>query len=451
MAHSPKKKIESASNTTSSKFESQTTSRPVRTKSNGSRIRLLALLAILIPLAGYTYVHRTYTSAISKIQKSLAVWENERAIQEIKSIENQFGQTGETSFLTARAYRHLGDGNGFRRKTESAKQLGFPLKKINNEVLLLQAQLGMLANVESQMGKIMQEPDTEFEEAATALVYSLLTKQDFTAVVAFLAIWEKNEPKSPWVPLFGSMLALSRRDWKLAQSLLEPAVQANPEFVPFYLHLGSAYSGQLESEKAANAFRRYLQSMPGDPETILKYSVALNKLGKPEEALSQLAPLLESGKANTEMQLQAAKIYLETNQSQKCIDVLSRAASLWPEDVAMASTLSQAYQQLGNEEAAERYAKIADAGQPDVQSVDGTLFKLISNPEKTAEECYQLGHILLHKQSRENGISWLETALRIDPNYLPAHQDLALYYTRTGQTNLAAIHQRFIQQNQKSP
>jgi hypothetical protein len=124
---------------------------------------------------------------------------------------------------------------------------------------------------------------------------------------------------------------------------------------------------------------------------------------------------------------------------------------LWPEDVPIASALSQAYAQLGDEEAANRFAAIAEEGQKAVEGVDAKFFALIRSPQRTAQECYELGHLLLHKQSRENGVFWLEAALQLDPLHLPSHRDMALFYDLTDQPQLAAVHHRFLNQPTSNP
>jgi tetratricopeptide (TPR) repeat protein len=174
----------------------------------------------------------------------------------------------------------------------------------------------------------------------------------------------------------------------------------------------------------------------------------LRKLGKAEQALARIETILSisdpSKPIQPSLRLQIAKLYLDVDESQKVIDTLSGLAKLWPEDVEIASTLSQAYQRQGDEPMSASYAAIADSGQKQTVLADGMLFELLNNPNRTAEQCYALGHLLLHKKSRENGIYWLEAALKLDEKFAPAHQDLALYYDRTEQPQYAAIHRRYL-------
>jgi tetratricopeptide (TPR) repeat protein len=211
-----------------------------------------------------------------------------------------------------------------------------------------------------------------------------------------------------------------------------------------YGQLGVAYLRSREHEKVIAPVRRYLASVPEDLDALSTLSNALLSLDRGDEVIELLTPLVESGKATIVMRLILARLYQTREEWSKVIDTLSSVAILWPEDVSIANILSQAHQALGNEQDAVRYSKIAQDGQPDVQSIDQRLSRILSGQDKTAEKHYELGHVFLHKQSREDGFQWLTSALTLDATYLPAHEDLVIYFNRNNQPELAARHQRYI-------
>jgi hypothetical protein len=57
---------------------------------------------------------------------------------------------------------------------------------------------------------------------------------------------------------------------------------------------------------------------------------------------------------------------------------------------------------------------------------------------------YEMGHLLLHYSSREEGRVWLQSALMQNPGILQAHQDLEQYFTRTGDSAMALYHRSII-------
>ena len=396
--------------------------------------RLPILIAVLLALAFFAWRQSSYRQKLQSVETNLTAFENPKALEEIRSLESTFGKSAQLHLLAARAHRQADEPQAFLKEIELAKQLGAAPKEIDAEVLLEQAQSGRLKDTPGAIGKWLEDHPEDFESGARALVLGLFKQQSFTPAVAFLNAWESQNPNSPAIPLLRSMLHISKREWKLALNQLEPALEKNPTYVPLYLQAATAYDGEQNFPKAEKALDRYLQSIPNDRDAWLKYSEVLRKLGKSPLALDLLYKHVPPESRTPSLQLQLAKLLLDAEHLQPTIDSLSRLSQLWPEDIEIASTMSQAYQRLGDDIQAKRYAQIAQEGQQATGEVDKLLFELLNNPNRSAEDCFRLGHILLHKQSRENGLYWLGAALQINPNYEPAKQDLALYNQRAKQS-----------------
>ncbi len=412
------------------------------------RLRLPFLLGLLAIVSVYAWQRMQFQRDIGSVESLLQSEENGKAIAALESLKARFGERADLRHMLARAYRQSGKKEPFERQLELAQGLGLRSETVQAERFLFEAQLGAFESLESRVADFMVSNDRRFDDAARSLVFGLLRNQNTEAVERFLPLWENQSPSAAWIPTFRGMMRLGRRDWKNALLELEPALEKHPDFLPLYLQAGMAYQGDQQFERAEAMLDRYLQSQPDSAEGLLSYSEVLRKLGKAELALGRIETILPISDPSKPIQpalrLQIAKLYLDVDESQKVIDTLSGLAKLWPEDVEIASTLSQAYQRLGDEPRSASYAAIADSGQKQTVLADGMLFELLSNPNRTAEQCYALGHLLLHKKSRENGIYWLEAALKLDEKFAPAHQDLALYYDRTEQPQYAAIHRRYL-------
>jgi len=416
-----------------------------------SRLRLCALLVVLAIVGFYAWRTYRYGGSIRLVQKQLLLEENRQAIGILEELKTRFGDSAQIRLLLAQATRQLGQKEAFDRHLELGQSLGLSSETVQSEKLLFSAQLGQLESSESKIAQYMESHPESFDSAARSLVFGLLRNQNVEAANRFLPLWQSQSPDSPWIPTFRSMMLLVRRDWKNALVEIEPAIAKHPGFVPLYLQAGIAYQGDQQFEQAERMLDRYLQSQPDNADALLRYSEVLRKLGRAPEALEQIDKSI--GKLSDpdpmrsiqhSLRLQIAKLYLDVDQNQKVVDTLEGLSKQWPEDVEIASTLSQAYQRLGDEQRASSFSAIADSGQKQTVLADRMLFQLLSDPNRTAQQCYELGHLLLHKQSRENGVYWLEVALQLDERFVPAHEDLALYYDRIGQPQLAAVHQRYL-------
>lgn len=401
---------------------------PTTTRQN--HWRLGALLICLLLLALYAWKQNAYRQSINNIEALLTNFDNEQAIRQIQKLQQSSGDSPYLRLLHARALRQSDNQNAFLKQIENSKQLGDPPTELESELLLQQAQTGSLKDPITAISTWLETHPQDFENGAHALVLGLLKQQKFDLAISFLNAWNTQNPNSPWVPLFRSMLHISKREWKLAIDLLEPSLTSHPDFVPNYLQAATAYDGLQDFSKAEQALARYLQSVPNDQDAWLKYSESLRKLGKPDIALQQLQLKVAPKDRSPSLQLQIAKLLLDNDANQQAIESLTPLSKIWPEDIEIASTMSQAYQRLGDPSQSQYYANIADQGQKETQIIDRLLFELLSNPNRSAEDCYKLGHLLLHKQSRENGLYWLGAALQINPKFEPAIQDIALYQQR---------------------
>jgi Tfp pilus assembly protein PilF len=58
---------------------------------------------------------------------------------------------------------------------------------------------------------------------------------------------------------------------------------------------------------------------------------------------------------------------------------------------------------------------------------------------------YETAMIYLHGGYLEEGVRWLKSCLKVDPNYGPAHKVLATYYQRTGDLGRSHYHMQMYQ------
>ncbi|MFO0011690.1 MAG: tetratricopeptide repeat protein [Planctomycetota bacterium] len=415
------------------------------------KTRLYVLIAIFIALFGVALPRWFYQTKISQVKQALGRQDNRLALQRVDQLERWFGANAESSLLAARAYRRLADLSAFQRKIDRAKGLKGDPAWVRHEENLKDASLGLVSGLPSKFDAMLKERPEDFEETADAILQGLLLQQDIDNALKVLVVWESQSPDSPGVPLYHGVLALRRRDWKMARDRLEPAFERHPNFVPYLLQLGITYSGLREDQLAADRLERYLAHMPSDTNASIKYADVLTRLGRGEDALKVLESLISAGNGSIDIRLQAGQLYLDQQKPDRTLELLAKSARAWPEDAALASAMSRAYALKGDDEKASLYADIASKNQKELEKADSMYFALMGKPTCTADECYELGHLLLHKQSRENGIYWLEAALRLDPSHQGAHRDMAHFYRQSDQPRLAQVHRSYLKPETEPP
>jgi hypothetical protein len=55
-----------------------------------------------------------------------------------------------------------------------------------------------------------------------------------------------------------------------------------------------------------------------------------------------------------------------------------------------------------------------------------------------------MGQLMLRNGEPREGVLWLESALRVDPAFAPAHKALAEHFEKAKQPERAAGHRRFL-------
>lgn len=311
--------------------------------------------------------------------------------------------------------------------------------------MLRDAQLGFMGNeVFEKLTPLLEGTEVEFEEVASAIVYGYLDGNRIDQVIPMLKIWQSQYPKSVWIPYFYGMLAQYKRDYRKSLDAFDEAKKLNPEFVPLYRQLGFSHQTLQEHEKAIEYFELYRTKVPNDLEVTSNLVTSLVSVDRKKDALALIEPLIESNQATIAMRQNLATIHLDNEEPQKAIDVLGNTASLWPDDVTTANLLSRANQMLGNDEAAGKFSAVAEAGQAELQTIDSRIGQLQNPSLDNAENNYQIGHILLHRKSREEGVQWLKIAIGRDPNFVKAYEDLVIYFSRTNQTELASQYQSVV-------
>jgi tetratricopeptide (TPR) repeat protein len=112
--------------------------------------------------------------------------------------------------------------------------------------------------------------------------------------------------------------------------------------------------------------------------------------------------------------------------------LLQAALTANPSESSACYHLVQCYQRQGDEASASKYQEQFDRIERDqkrlVALTNETKDALPSNPAL----CCELGEICLRLGIKDRGVYWLNTALRLDGRYWPAHEQLLRFYEGLG-------------------
>ncbi|MFO0843001.1 MAG: hypothetical protein U0797_11500 [Gemmataceae bacterium] len=139
--------------------------------------------------------------------------------------------------------------------------------------------------------------------------------------------------------------------------------------------------------------------------------------------------------------LERARVALDLRRLADAEADLRKAAALAPDDYQVNYQLALCLRRRGKAEEADAAQKKADRITADQKLMFELSEQLQARPYD-ADVRSQIGQLMLRNGETREGVLWLESALRADPGFAPAHKALAEHFERANQPELAARHRR---------
>ncbi len=412
------------------------------------RIRLAVLLVILVGLGIFAWRYHQKNNDVRAIISLLENEDSIKAIDEIRELEKKWGRSGESSFLRGRAYRYLGDVEQSSRALAQSLNEGYDAARLQHEQLLLDVQYLKPDVTEATAREILASYQADMDENGTALIRGLLRINNIFNAHAVISIWNHEEPDSSRLKYLTGLVAERINEFEKAKEMFVASYESNPNYTPVWLELGMAYWRNTEPEKAYEFFDKYYQRNPSDLVAEAGRIESLLAMGKYQEVDQFFAsydkPLDVSGRAR----IFRAQAYQGLEKYDRVIELLEPVIAVWPRDIAANEMLAVAYQQAGREEDASKSAEKFREGNEQQFDIR-RLREEISKDFQNASLHYQLGHLLLHLYSRNEGFDELQIALQLDETIRPVHEDLAYYYSAIGDVSNAEAHKQYLSSEPK--
>ncbi len=205
--------------------------------------------------------------------------------------------------------------------------------------------------------------------------------------------------------LGNALLSLNRPEAALAK--LQHAISLDPQSRDTHFDLANILSRLDRNEEAAAHYRTALELDPDEPEAITNFGALLRRMGMLRESVEMLRKAVRLAPQSPRTHSNLGVSLLESGASEEGIKELREALRLHP-------GLPQALYNLSN--------ALAETGQTEEAILH--LETLLAVTKPTAELVSNLG--VLHARAGNNlrAVEETERALRIDPDYAPARENL---------------------------
>ncbi len=226
------------------------------------------------------------------------------------------------------------------------------------------------------------------------------------------------------------------------------AVQAEPDNERARFRLAENLTITGPPEEAAEQYQWLRRRRAEDAAVQLGLARAWRQMGRLEEARQLLDDILRRQPQRAAALTERGRLAREAGQVQEAADWLRRAVDLVPHDREALYNLWLCLKECGPEEEARQCYKRFERADADLKRLGFLAKEVLRQPRDPALR-YEGGLLFLRNHQEEEGVRWLHQALRLDPGYRPAHQALADYYQRLGQSKTAELHRRLAQTGRK--
>jgi predicted Zn-dependent protease len=378
--------------------------------------------------------HREALAAIDRRDFKLALNHLERCREAWPTI-------GEIAFLTARTARRAGEFKVAERLINEAERLGWAEQAIFLERALQLAQQGGFAEAEPYLLMCVRDDHADSNLILEVIAPYYANAFSVAKASEMLAIWIRREPNHP-TPfiLKGDISKRLGRKTDTLTSYQEACRLApdNPEARDRFADALVATKGFREAIEHLDWLIQHGHAHRG---VYLNLARCRAVLGEEAEARLILDRLYQEYAHDAQVLSERASFELDAGNPREAETWFVRAAELEPNDFPICFNYARCLEQLGKADEARKYRDRCKQIEESLRRME-KLMQAISARPRDPELRREAGTIMIQNGKVQEGIRWLETALKQDPNHGPTHAALADHYLLTGDTARADFHRR---------
>lgn len=412
------------------------------------------LLFLVLALAWPAYRYNVFYHRLAIAQNDMALGHIDEAIRKLETEFQNQPLNGEVAYWLAVAHRRAGHIGKFNEFIELAKKFKYSPDEVDRQILLSWLQSGETNDgIERQADKLIETADKysggrldlfidEFYEAR-----SLGFLANFRLVDAEVTLdhWIEVRPQS----IHARMLRANVKERQLSRfQATEKEYQDILKIDPGNLEARVQFARLLLfNQQIPDAVTQYeicLESAPDDVRVQLGLAECEYRDGKKLDAAKDRLEKLLAQDQLADDRARTLLLLGEIARSQGKYELVIRYLT---EATELSSTLgaapfrsiSSAYANLQRRSDAEKYLAIANR-KTDQQERLGRLMEAIIHDPNNADLRFQQGEMFSEKNNQDQAEIWWKMAVRFDPKHLPAHTNLAEYYSKRNDRKLADFH-----------
>jgi tetratricopeptide (TPR) repeat protein len=404
---------------------------------------LLALIGGGVGMAGFqlwaNYHLRAARSAVEH-------YHDTEAMEHLAAYIRARPEDGEGLLLSARVARRLEAFEQAEQFLNTYRSLYGEDDNLILERVLLRAATGDVDEISRFAKKLVEQDSSASSLILEAFVHGYLYMYRLDEASYCLKLWLDREPDNPQAHWYQGLRYEQGGHTQEALTSYRRAVEIDAERDDARQHWAAILVQMRQSEEALPHLEYVAQRHPENLTVQVNLARCQDDRGQQAAAVEILDRILADHPDYPPAVAERGRLAYQAGQMSEAEKWLRRAATLQPGDRQTHYLLSQCLLRRGKSEESKqvdaRIKQIEDDIRAIEQIVNGRMQKSPHDPALH----YEAGMIALRAGALQDGLRWLHSALKVDPNYVPAHRALAYYYLKTGDTARAARHGKLAQQ-----
>ena len=362
------------------------------------------------------------------------------SLEWLSGVPNSTSQ-GHKEFLTARAYRRLGEMKLVRDWLAAAHIEGYPVEILEREQWLAMAQSGQMREAEPPLRLLLQDPGDDGAEICEAYVSGYVRNHEVQRALPIVDAWQADFPMDPLPHVIRAGRFREMENWNEAVIAYRKSLDLRPDDTQVRLQLAICLKTSLKLREAEVEFQACLKETPEDKELLAEWGDMLLSDGRVSEAKAAFDRLLTIDPKNFAGRAATGKIQLMNGKVDEALKVLGPLHEERPYDSKVLYSFASSLQAAGKtEEAAAQFQKVTEAEA--ALHMKRKLLDELGACEDPINQHFRIGQIAMKYESPDEGLRWLMKVIDLDPGHVGAYDSLADYYTLVGNPDLEEKYRR---------
>jgi tetratricopeptide (TPR) repeat protein len=305
---------------------------------------------------------------------------------------------------------------------------------------LILVQQGVVGEADTRLRATVDPNHADARFVLEALARGYMASERWAEAGQACQFWRGIEPDAPWAWLWGGLVAERLSHLELAGELYGRAHELAPDDRDARISVARIALRRRNPSAAAPHFEWAVARDPDDSEALLGLAQSHLDGGRIAQAVPLIERVLSRDPDSAAAAALRGRAALEAGDPPAAEPLLRRALATNSTDSESLHLLVLCLRAQRKDTEADHLGRKLEALDRDLRRL-GELERKFNPRLADPGPYHEAGVIALRVGRTRQGVNYLETALRLDPEHRPTHAAVAAYFRAQGRLDLAEIHQ----------